>query len=92
MLKKNSHLACKLYVFFARQLLSPRYRNWPNSYINVSLMWARVRVIFTEPKQFYLHRKVFKKSAQMCFFATRFLQETVRIGQKSPLVKWSALL
>ena len=36
---------------------TPRCRNWPNSNINVSLMWARVRVIFAVLNQIYLHKK-----------------------------------
>ena len=74
-------------------LPTPQCCNWPNSNINVSLMWARIRVIFTVPNKFYLHKKVLKNSSHMfiAFWITRFLQETLRIITKSPMVKWSAL-
>ena len=76
------------YCEWVNPIVSTRCRNWPNSNINVSLMWSQVRVIFTVPNQFYLHQKCSMNSASMfiVFLTTRFLLETIKICPKSHMV------
>ena len=83
------------YCEWANPIVSTRCCNWPNSNINVSLMWSLVSVIFIVPNQFY-HMKSFKIIRRqpgpmfIAFWTTQFLQETIKIGPNSPMVKWSS--
>ena len=47
-----------IYIFLANCVIRGNFGAIrANSKINVSLMWARVRIIFTVPNQFYLQKK-----------------------------------
>ena len=70
---KNSFAASSKYGHWRKYVnlwvgqpnFSTIWRNWYNSKINVSLMWAQLPVIFTVPNQFNLHLKFLKHSAPM---------------------------